>query len=40
VPLARLGIAEYDAMLAKCIDVATIVKLTDPALAPVLFERH
>jgi len=32
VPLARLGIAEYDAMLAKCIDVATIVKLTDPAL--------
>lgn len=32
VPLARLGIAEYDAMLAKCVDVATIVKLTDPAL--------
>jgi DNA polymerase I-like protein with 3'-5' exonuclease and polymerase domains len=32
VPLARLGIAEYDALLAKCIDVATIVKLTDPAL--------
>lgn len=32
VPLARLGVAEYDAMLAKAIDVATIVKLSDPAL--------
>jgi P4 family phage/plasmid primase-like protien len=32
VPLARLGVIEYAEALAKCIDVATIVKLTDPAL--------
>lgn len=31
-PLARIGVIEYDEALAKAIDVATLVKLTDPAL--------
>lgn len=30
-PLARIGVAEYDAMLAKGVDTATIAKLADPA---------
>lgn len=31
-PLARIGVIEYDEALAKAIDVATLVKLTDPTL--------
>lgn len=31
-PLARIGVIEYDEALAKAIDVATLVKLTDPSL--------